>query len=86
MAESSIQRSSSTASKNRGGSRDASLTEAAVTANFLAICREADERDQRVYTNRSGTSFLTLDPPGQHLRGVVDVSAQQFQDHRASRL
>ncbi len=78
-------RSSSTTLKKRGGSRDAPLTRAAVTANFLAICREAIERDQRVYVqDRSGTSFLTLDPQRRHLREpIVDVSAQQFKDHIA---
>jgi hypothetical protein len=63
--------------------RSPSFTQAAVTSNFLAICRDAIRDKSRVYvTDRAGQRYLTLDPKERYLGDpIIDVSAQFFKDN-----
>lgn len=60
-----------------------SFSQAGVTSNFLAICREAIANNTRVFVkDRAGEFYLTLDPEKRYLTDpVIDVSAQDFKDH-----
>ena len=59
------------------------FSQAAITRNFLSICRDAFRDKAKVYVkDRAGEFYLTLDPIKRHLDDpIIDVSAQEFKDN-----
>jgi hypothetical protein len=82
----SAQRRSQTAAKrtsNLNAAPSRSFSQAAVTSNFLSICRDAIHDKTKVYvSDRAGQFYLTLDPVKRYLEEpIIDVSAQFFKDN-----
>jgi hypothetical protein len=59
------------------------LTQAAAKRDFLTICRRAIKNGERIYVkDKSGSTYLTIDPVDRHLlRPPVQVSAQFFKNN-----